>query len=82
MKTKSRFFQGMECTIFNTTSLVLASTPKNVCTIEICLLSKGFNVTTVVRQGYVLSPKLFYVCIDGLSHITNNSTTCGSSCGI
>ena len=42
-----------------------------------CSISKGFNVTNGVRQGGVLSPKLFNVYIDGLSNILNNSTTGG-----
>ena len=40
-------------------------------------ISKGFNVTNGVRQGGVLSPKLFNVYIDGLSNILNNCTTGG-----
>ena len=40
-----------------------------------CSISKGFNVTNCVRQGGVLSPKLFNVYIDGLSNILNNYTT-------
>ena len=42
-----------------------------------CSISKGFNVTNGVRQGGVLSPKLFNVYIDGLSNILNNCTTGG-----
>ena len=42
-----------------------------------CSISKGFNVTNGVRQGGVLSPKLFNVYIDGLSNILNNCTTSG-----
>ena len=42
-----------------------------------CSISKGFNVTKGVRQGGVLSPKLFNVYIDGLSNILNNCTTGG-----
>ena len=42
-----------------------------------CSISKGFNVTNGVRQGDVLSPKLFNVYIDGLSNILNNCTTGG-----
>ena len=38
-------------------------------------ISRGFNVTNDVRQGGVLSPKLFNVYIDGLSNIVNNCTT-------
>ena len=36
-----------------------------------CSILKGFNVTNGVRQGGVLSPKLFNVHIDGLSNILN-----------
>ena len=36
-----------------------------------CSISKGFNVTNGVRQGGVLSPKLFNVYIDGLCNILN-----------
>ena len=42
-----------------------------------CSISNGYNVTNGVRQGGVLSPKLFNVCIDGLSNILNNCTTGG-----
>ena len=42
-----------------------------------CSISKGFNVTNGVRQGGVLSPKLFNVYIDGLSNILNNCTSGG-----
>ena len=35
-------------------------------------------MTNGVRQGGVLSPQLFNVCIDGLSDIINKSTTGGS----
>ena len=42
-----------------------------------CSISKGFNVTNGVRQGGVLSPKLFNVYIDGLSNVLNNCTTGG-----
>ena len=46
-----------------------------------CSISKGFNVTNGVRQGGVLSPKLFNLYIDGLSNILNNCTTGGFLCG-
>ena len=42
-----------------------------------CSISKGFNVTNGVRQGAILSPKLFNVYIDGLSNILINCTTGG-----
>ena len=42
-----------------------------------CSISKGYNVTNGVRQGGVLSHKLFNVYIDGLSNILNNCTTGG-----
>ena len=42
-----------------------------------CSISNRFNVTNGVRQGGVLSPKLFNVYIDGLSNILNNCTTGG-----
>ena len=51
----------------------MVSTPSNVCTIG-CSISKGFNVANGVRQNGVLSPKLYNVCIDGLSNILNNFT--------
>ena len=34
-----------------------------------CSISKGFNVTNGVRQGGVISPKLFNVYIDGLEQV-------------
>ena len=42
-----------------------------------CSISRGFNVKNSVRQGGVLSPKLFNVYIDGLSIILNSCTTGG-----
>ena len=42
-----------------------------------CSNFKGFNVTNGVRQGGVLSSKLFNVYINGLSNILNNCTTSG-----
>ena len=45
-----------------------------------CSISKVINVTNSVRQGGVLSPKLFNlinVYIDGLSNILNNCTAGG-----
>ena len=36
------------------------------------------NVTYGVRQGGILSPKLFNIYIDGLSNILNNCLICGS----
>ena len=43
-------------------------------------ISNFFNVTNGVRQGGILSPKLFNIYIDGLSNILNNSLI-GSSLG-
>ena len=40
-----------------------------------CSISKRFNVINGVRQGGVLSPKLFKVYIDGLSNILNSCIT-------
>ena len=42
-----------------------------------CSISKGFKVPFGVRQGSVLSTKLFNVYIDRLSNILNNCTTGG-----
>ena len=44
-------------------------------------ISNVFNVTNGVRQGGILSPKLFNTYIDGLSNILNNSLIFGSLCG-
>ena len=41
-------------------------------------ISNVFNVTNGVRQGGILSPKLFNIYIDGLSNILNNSLIGGS----
>ena len=41
-------------------------------------ISNVFNVTNGVRQGGILSPKLFNIYIDGLSNILNNSSIGGS----
>ena len=41
-------------------------------------MSNVFNVTNGVRQGGILSPKLFKIYIDGLSNILNNSLIGGS----
>ena len=41
-------------------------------------ISNLFNVTNGVRQGGILSPKLFNIYIDGLSNILNNSLIGGS----
>ena len=41
-------------------------------------ISNVFNVTNGVRQGGILSPKLFNIYIDGLSNILNNSLISGS----
>ena len=41
-------------------------------------ISDSFNVTNSVRQGGILSPQLFNICIDGLSDILNKSPICGS----
>ena len=41
-------------------------------------ISNVFNVTNGVRQGGILSPKLFNIYIDGLSTILNNSLIGGS----
>ena len=41
-------------------------------------ISNVFNVTDGVRQGGILSPKLFNIYIDGLSNILNNSLIGGS----
>ena len=38
-----------------------------------CSISNVFNVTNGVRQGGILSPKLFDIYIDRLSNILNNS---------
>ena len=43
-----------------------------------CSISNVFNVTNDVRQGGILSPKLFNIYIDGLSNILNNSLIDGS----
>ena len=43
-----------------------------------CSISNVFNVTNGVRQGGILSPKLFNIYIDGLSNILNNSLIGGS----
>ena len=43
-----------------------------------CSISNVFNVTNRVRQGEILSPKLFNIYIDGLSYILNNSLIGGS----
>ena len=59
--------------------MLLVSTPINVCEMGIFYV-KCFNVTNGVRQGGILSPKLFNVYIDGLSNILNNFLI-GSSLG-
>ena len=41
-------------------------------------ISNVFNVTNGVREGGILSPKLFNIYIDGLSNILNNSLIGGS----
>ena len=41
-------------------------------------ISDSFNVTNGVRQGGILSPQLFNICIDGLSDILNKSSIGGS----
>ena len=41
-------------------------------------ISNVFNVTNGVRQGGILSPKLFNIYIDGLSNILNNSLIGGA----
>ena len=41
-------------------------------------ISNVFNVTNGVRQGGILSPKLFNIYIDGLSNILYNSLIGGS----
>ena len=38
----------------------------------------NFNMTNGVRQGGILSPKLFNIYIDGLSNILNNTLIGGS----
>ena len=43
-----------------------------------CSISNVFYVTNGVRQGRILSPKLFNIYIDGLSNKLNNSLICGS----
>ena len=43
-----------------------------------CSISNVFYVTDGVRQGGILSPKLFNIYIDGLSNILNNSIIDGS----
>ena len=40
--------------------------------------SNSFNVSNGVRQGGVLSPRLFNVYIDGLNDILNKTTIDGS----
>ena len=45
-------------------------------------LSNVFFVTNRVRLGDILSPMLFNIYSDGLSHILNNSTIGGSIGGI
>ena len=42
------------------------------------LLWEFFNVTNGVRQGGILSPKLFIVYMDGLSDQLNNSNIGGN----
>ena len=42
-----------------------------------CSISKGFLCYQWCSSGRCLSPKLFNVCIDGLSNILNNCTTGG-----
>ena len=41
-------------------------------------ISNVFNVTNGVRQGGILSPKLFNIYIDGLSNILSNTLIGGS----
>ena len=41
-------------------------------------ISNDFNVTNGVRQGGILSPKLFNIYIDGLGNILNNFLIGGS----
>ena len=57
--------------------MLLVSTPINVCEMGIFYF-KCFNVTNGVRQGGILSPKLFNIYIDGPSNILNNSLIGGS----
>ena len=43
-----------------------------------CCISSGFNVTSGVPQGGILTPQLFNVYTDGLNDVLNKSTIGGS----
>ena len=59
--------------------MLLVSTPINACQMGMFQTNLNvFNVANGVRQGNILSPKLFNIYIDGQSNVLNNSLIGGS----